>query len=213
MRHYIDPHDAIRPHRLPTLEVSEFAEGEIEHEHTDEDDDASEAGYYYAISIPGCLPDSEWFGPFDTEAEAVWNAREEMQPEEDTGDGSADTPYVVDEWSMLASRGDIGAYHFTFGAYGSTHMLVRAQGLDSALEAAMDRLSEVAPGHFVEGFCDQCNNAEGCDDCTDGIVHDVTIAGHTTYPDIELSMPALVSHEWHVGDCDDAARALYFCEV
>jgi len=41
-------------------------------------DDGTDAGkgYFYAFGFPGCLWDSDPVGPFDTEAEALQNARE-----------------------------------------------------------------------------------------------------------------------------------------
>jgi hypothetical protein len=29
------------------------------------------AGYFACFCFPGCMPDSDWSGPFDTEEEAV----------------------------------------------------------------------------------------------------------------------------------------------
>ena len=34
------------------------------------------AGYYYASCFPGCLPDSEWYGPYATEDDALADAEE-----------------------------------------------------------------------------------------------------------------------------------------
>ena len=34
------------------------------------------AGYYWWSCFPGCLPDSEPYGPFDTEADALADARQ-----------------------------------------------------------------------------------------------------------------------------------------
>ena len=33
-------------------------------------------GYYWAVCSPGCIPDSEWFGPFSSEELAEENANE-----------------------------------------------------------------------------------------------------------------------------------------
>jgi hypothetical protein len=35
------------------------------------------AGFYWWYSLPGCLPDSEPWGPFDTEDKAIASAREQ----------------------------------------------------------------------------------------------------------------------------------------
>lgn len=50
----------------------------------------------------------------------------------------------------FVSGPEAGAFVFTFGAYGSTWVLVYANGVDSALEVAADWLKDNAPGHFVE---------------------------------------------------------------
>lgn len=36
-----------------------------------------EAGYYFWFCFPGCLPDSEPFGPYETEEEAIAAARDQ----------------------------------------------------------------------------------------------------------------------------------------
>lgn len=33
-------------------------------------------GYYWAVCSPGCIPDSEWFGPFSSEELAEENAND-----------------------------------------------------------------------------------------------------------------------------------------
>ena len=35
-----------------------------------------EGGFMWAVCFPGCMPDSEWSGPFPTHAEALQNARD-----------------------------------------------------------------------------------------------------------------------------------------
>ena len=44
----------------------------------DENDDLfySGPGWYYATCCPGCLPDSDWFGPYDTEDACIEAAEE-----------------------------------------------------------------------------------------------------------------------------------------
>lgn len=39
-------------------------------------------GYMYAFGTPGCLPDSSWFGPFPTYAEALSEARANAELED-----------------------------------------------------------------------------------------------------------------------------------
>jgi hypothetical protein len=58
-QHYLNPEDESHPHRLPNLEVF------------------FESGWYFWFCLPGCLPDSEQEGPFDSETEALADAREQ----------------------------------------------------------------------------------------------------------------------------------------
>jgi hypothetical protein len=83
---YSDPKRASDPHALPNAEVfhlaaSDFAdsaEGTWMREAMAEPDaDAgSMAGWYWWACLPGCLPDTEPTGPFETEAEALADAQE-----------------------------------------------------------------------------------------------------------------------------------------
>ena len=41
-------------------------------------DDIYTPGYYWAVCSPGCIPDSEFFGPFSTEMEAESAAEEQL---------------------------------------------------------------------------------------------------------------------------------------
>ena len=40
-----------------------------------------EAGFMWCLCFPGCLPDTEWSGPFPTHAEALADAREQLADE------------------------------------------------------------------------------------------------------------------------------------
>ena len=42
----------------------------------DEEGDCRGTGYYWWSCFPGCLPDSEPLGPFDTEEDAIADSRE-----------------------------------------------------------------------------------------------------------------------------------------
>ena len=42
------------------------------------------AGWYWQTCLPGCMPDSEPFGPFDTEGEALADAREGYDDDDET---------------------------------------------------------------------------------------------------------------------------------
>ncbi len=70
MQFYTDPERESDPHALPDAEVLLFS---ITHGHDDENYDH---GYYWWPCSPGCLPDGDPIGPFDTEQEAIDDARE-----------------------------------------------------------------------------------------------------------------------------------------
>lgn len=79
-QHYSNPKRADDSHALPDVEVFYVDENDIEicamcnkqesgaghHEHV---------GWYWQACFPGCLPDSDPMGPFDTEAKALADAQ------------------------------------------------------------------------------------------------------------------------------------------
>jgi hypothetical protein len=99
MQHYLNPEDASNPGKLPNIEVffvdrDEFIEAEagtwmyeemmakMEEQGAlfDPDDVASDlAGWYYWFCLPGCMPDSDAFGPYDSEEAALEAAREDHE--------------------------------------------------------------------------------------------------------------------------------------
>jgi hypothetical protein len=48
------------------------------------------AGFYWCVCVPGCLPDSDTFGPYQTEAEAVHEARLFLMGGDDWADEAAE---------------------------------------------------------------------------------------------------------------------------
>lgn len=60
---YSDPSREEDPHALPDLEVFWSAGEDLE------------AGWYWWSCFPGCMPDSEPCGPFETAGEALEDAR------------------------------------------------------------------------------------------------------------------------------------------
>jgi hypothetical protein len=68
MQIYSDPSRAADPHALPDVEVFYQAETVCV------DGETMEFGWYYWPCFPGCVPDGEAIGPFDTESEAVADA-------------------------------------------------------------------------------------------------------------------------------------------
>ena len=85
-RIYSDPARESESYALPDVEVfymtaSDFINSDENtwmHERAnDKDADAdSLAGWYHWSCFPGCLPDSDATGPFETEAEAIDDARD-----------------------------------------------------------------------------------------------------------------------------------------
>jgi len=91
-QHYSNPRRADDPHALPDLEtfyVSDDLKGRdtlAAHAAGVEPSWAKfRNGWYYWFCLPGCLPDSDPMGPFETEAAALADARAGMD-DDDEGD-------------------------------------------------------------------------------------------------------------------------------
>jgi hypothetical protein len=69
---YFDPKRTDDPYALPDGEAF-FAEAG---DWFDEKDEPCAAGWYWRACFPGCIPDSEPFGPFESEAGAIADAQE-----------------------------------------------------------------------------------------------------------------------------------------
>lgn len=72
---YTKPEREKETYSLPDAEVFYLEENEMES--NDPDSDFYPAGWYYWYCLPGCLPDSEPMGPFETEQEAIDDAIEQ----------------------------------------------------------------------------------------------------------------------------------------
>ena len=70
---YFDPKRESDPHALPDCEVFYASADELE---SDAPGEYLPAGWYWWACFPGCLPDSDPFGPFETEAEALEDAQD-----------------------------------------------------------------------------------------------------------------------------------------
>lgn len=82
MQAYSDPKREDDPHALPDVEVFYIDAKEAAQISKDSNgDDSPEPGWYWWTCLPGCLPDSEPFGPFATEAEALADAQEGSEEE------------------------------------------------------------------------------------------------------------------------------------
>jgi hypothetical protein len=73
---YSDPSRESDPYALPDVEVF-YVEQSDREEFLDSEGEPLEEGWYYWFCFPGCLPDSEAFGPYATEQEAIDAARDE----------------------------------------------------------------------------------------------------------------------------------------
>jgi len=71
-QYYSDPKREADPYSLPDVEVFYADEGGL---YIEGADSVSEAGWYYWACFPGCMPDGEPTGPFETEEEAVADMR------------------------------------------------------------------------------------------------------------------------------------------
>ena len=78
--HYNDPKRENEPTAFPNVEVffndEDSGQWGCEPRNFGSDGYPIESGWYYAFGFPGCLWDSDPVGPFDTEAEALADARE-----------------------------------------------------------------------------------------------------------------------------------------
>jgi len=94
-QHYFDPKRETDPYALSDFETSFFGWAELTPtEDLAQGAEPSPAGWYWWSCFPGCLPDSDAIGPFETEEEAVADARMQYawatdEGDPDAGEGSA----------------------------------------------------------------------------------------------------------------------------
>lgn len=88
MQAYSDPKRESDPHALPDVEVFYMSENDINgigakdsRFHNEDTGEPLPAGYYYWFCFPGCMPDSDPIGPFDTEEEALADAQQYAEEE------------------------------------------------------------------------------------------------------------------------------------
>lgn len=79
---YSNPKRESDPYALPDIEVFHLPKGGGCAQY-DGDGDALSPGYYWQACFPGCLPDGDPNGPFDTYAEALADARDGMGDDDD----------------------------------------------------------------------------------------------------------------------------------
>jgi len=77
-----DPDRENEAHALPNVEVfyddGDTSEWGGEPRNYDEDGEPVQPGWYWWPCFPGCLPDGEPIGPFETEQDAIDDAQEDM---------------------------------------------------------------------------------------------------------------------------------------
>ena len=77
---YSDPSRETHKWSLPDCEVFYSRECDQTPETVfwnEDDDEATGPGWYYWTCFPGCMPDSDPWGPFDSEDAAIEDAREQ----------------------------------------------------------------------------------------------------------------------------------------
>lgn len=77
---YFDPDRANEPNALPDAEAFYMSAADIEDgEWLDDDNEPIDSlkleGWYWHACFPGCMPDGEPMGPFETEDEAIADAQ------------------------------------------------------------------------------------------------------------------------------------------
>jgi len=77
-QYYSDESRENSPYALPDVEVFYATEGELSDFANTDDDEVFPAGWYWWTCFPGCLPDSDPIGPFESEEEALADARDGM---------------------------------------------------------------------------------------------------------------------------------------
>lgn len=83
MQAYSDPKRANDPHALPDVEVwSHVCGQEPDCPVLDDDGECPGSGWYWWTCFPGCLPDSEPNGPFETMEAALADAQDGCEDSE-----------------------------------------------------------------------------------------------------------------------------------
>jgi hypothetical protein len=70
MQFYTDSRREDDPHALPNAEVFYIEKNQV---------NELETGWYWWSCFPGCHPDSDPFGPFKTQEEAIADAQDDWQ--------------------------------------------------------------------------------------------------------------------------------------
>jgi hypothetical protein len=74
-QNYSDPRREGESHALPDIETFHVPD---DYQPETDDGERLEDGWYWWSCFPGCLPDGEPIGPFETEEEALEDARSDL---------------------------------------------------------------------------------------------------------------------------------------
>lgn len=74
---YSDPTRSADPYALPDLEIF-HCPNDYDLEPQSGEEEPYEPGWYYWYCFPGCMPDSDPFGPFDSYNSALADARDDV---------------------------------------------------------------------------------------------------------------------------------------
>jgi hypothetical protein len=78
MQAYSNPKRASDPYALPDIEVFFVSDTEAKMSYdTETKEQLTPMGWYWWYCMPGCLPDSDPIGPFETEEQALADAQSE----------------------------------------------------------------------------------------------------------------------------------------
>ena len=114
---YSNPKRASDPHALPDVEVfyvsaSEASNRVATYAYGGESDGMTEPGFYWWTCFPGCLPDSDPFGPFDSEAAALADAHENCgdddDEEEEEEEEACEGDYTLTPCGVLGGKTGLG---------------------------------------------------------------------------------------------------------
>lgn len=116
MHAYSDPARALDPHALPDIEVFHVPN---DYSLRDWDDASLERGWYWWSCFPGCLPDSDPEGPYETEAEALASAQAGIEVEDE------------DQWWEIVRHGSESEY--AWGTFAEVTAYLEHKNIDQGV--------------------------------------------------------------------------------
>ena len=105
---YSNPNRENDSYSLPDIEVFEVSEEEaaenrrkVNIDHESDEGLLTSAGWYWWPCFPGCLPDGDPEGPFDTEEEATLDAQDDSDVLPDDGFSDGGEAYTEEELKII----------------------------------------------------------------------------------------------------------------